>query len=65
MLDSRKNILIQNKAVEDLFRAKALRRKALARLPFKEKINILLQLQKMAKGVNRPGISEERFIWMI
>lgn len=39
--------------VKKLFRAKARRRKQLARLPFEEKIQILLQLQKIAQTVRK------------
>jgi hypothetical protein len=37
--------------VERLFRAKAARRRALARLPIEDKIGILIQLQHMANGI--------------
>jgi len=39
--------------LEDLGRQKLARRKRLARLPFPEKIAILVRLQKMASGVGR------------
>lgn len=54
-----------DKVVENIFRAKSLRRKELARLPFKKKIEILIELQKMAKGVNRVNNKSDRMIWMI
>ena len=54
-----------DKVAENIFRAKKLRRKKLAQLPFKKKIEILIELQKMAKGVHRAGQKSERMIWMI
>jgi hypothetical protein len=48
-----------------MVRAKSLRRKELSEMPFEKKIEILLQLQKMAKGVKRPGSMKDRNIWMI
>ena len=54
-----------DKVVENIFRAKSLRRKELARLPFKKKIEILIELQKMAKGVKKKREDREQIIWTI
>ena len=58
-------ILGKNEVLRNIFRAKSLRRKELKELPFEKKIEILIQLQKMAKGVKRPGGKKDRIIWMI
>jgi hypothetical protein len=42
------------KIAERVFRAKAKRRRELARLPFEEKIEIVMKLQRMANGIRRP-----------
>ncbi len=55
----------KNEVLRNIFRAKSLRRKELKELPFEKKIEILIQLQKMAKGVKRPGGKKDRIIWMI
>jgi len=57
--------LRKNEVLRDILRAKSLRRKELSKLPFEKKIEILIQLQKMAKGANRPGGNKDRIIWMI
>ena len=46
--------------VERIIRAKTLRRKELAKLPFEKKIEVLVRLQKMAKGIKRKGRKEEK-----
>jgi hypothetical protein len=52
--------------VEDLFRAKEVRRKRLADLPFEEKIKIVKQLQEVSRALapireaNRPKIGRKR-----
>jgi hypothetical protein len=55
----------KNEVMRNIFRAKSLRRKELSKLPFEKKIEILIQLQKMAKGVKKPGGKTDRIIWMI
>ena len=65
MQNLRIGILNQSKVAENIFRAKQLRRKELAQLPFKKKIEILIELQKMAKGVHRAGKKNKRIIWKI
>lgn len=54
-----------DKVMENIFRAKSLRRKELARLPFKKKIEILIELQIMAKGVKKKRKDREQIIWTI
>jgi len=57
--------LNHDKVMENIFRAKSLRRKELARLPFKKKIEILIELQIMAKGVKKKRKDREQIIWTI
>jgi len=57
--------LRKNEILRNILREKNLRRKELSKLPFEKKIEILLQLQKMAKGVKRPGEKNDRIIWTI
>jgi hypothetical protein len=40
-------------AARRIFRAKTVRRRQLARLPFEEKIRIVVRLQKIAAGVRK------------
>jgi hypothetical protein len=65
MLDLRKCTLEQNKVLVNIFREKEQRRKDLSALSFKEKIHILVQLQKMASGIKKQGKTMERNIWPI
>jgi hypothetical protein len=51
--------------VENIFKEKSLRRKELARMPFKKKIEILIELQKMAKGVSKKRENKEQIVWQI
>lgn len=51
--------------LERIFRAKRLRRKELSRLPFRQKIEILVQLQKMAKGIKKHGSEKQSHVWNI
>lgn len=43
----------QHHEIEKIFKAKAARRKALARLPIEEKVKILIELQNMAAPLLR------------
>ncbi len=61
----RKFTLIQNKAIEKIIRGKEQRRKELSELSFKEKIHILVELQKMAEGVKKQGKTADRIVWPI
>jgi len=65
MLDSRKCTSVQNKVLENIIREKEQRRKDLSELSFKEKIHILVQLQKMARGVTKQGKAMDRSVWLI
>ena len=56
---------MQNKVLENIIREKEQRRKDLSVLSFKEKIQILVQLQKMARGVTKQGKAVERIVWLI
>lgn len=56
---------MQNKVLENIIREKEQRRKDLSELSFKEKIRILVQLQKMARGVTKQGKAVERIVWLI
>lgn len=48
-----------------IIRGKKLRRDELSKLPFKEKIDILIHLQQMAKGIKKPGKEKNRVVWKI
>ena len=61
----RKCILRQNKAIEKIIKGKVQRRKDLSELSFKEKIHILVELQKMAEGVKKQGKTADRIVWPI
>ena len=63
--NSRKCILRQNKAIEKIIKGKEQRRKKLSELSFKEKIHILVELQKMAEGVKKHGKTVDRMVWRI
>ncbi len=52
-----------NKKIEDLFKAKEEYHRELAKLPFEEKIKILVKLQKIAKGFH--PYSKKNFVWKI
>ena len=52
--------MIQNKAIEKIIRGKEQRRKELSELSFKEKIHILVELQKMAEGVKKQSITSDQ-----
>lgn len=65
ILNSEDCTLRKNEAMRNIFREKNLRRKELSKIPFEKKIEILLQLQKMAKGVKKPGGKKNRIIWDI
>jgi hypothetical protein len=56
---------VQNKVLENIIRKKAQRRKDLSELSFKEKIHILVQLQKMVRGVTKQGQAMKRIVWPI
>ena len=51
------------KGVKEMSRAKIKRRQQLAKLPFEEKIPILLRLQKIAVEINRAGGRKRHQVW--
>jgi hypothetical protein len=53
---------MKNKAAEDIFRKKRKRRRRLARLPFEKKIEIVVELQKMAAPIRK---DRRHIIWPI
>jgi hypothetical protein len=57
--------LVQNKVLQNTIREKEQRRRDLSELSFKEKIHILVKLQKMAKGVKKKGKAMDRIVWRI
>ena len=65
MSNLRKYTLIQNRALEKIIKGKEQRRKDLSSLSFKQKIHILVELQKMASGVTRHGKAADRIVWQI
>jgi hypothetical protein len=56
---------MHNKVLEKIIRGKEQRRKDLSELSFKEKIHVLVELQKMARGVSRHGKAAGRIVWQI
>ena len=48
-----------------IIETKSLRRRELSKLPLKKKIEILIQLQKMAKGIKRTGKGKKNTVWVI
>ena len=56
---------MQNKVLQNTIREKEQRRRDLSELSFKEKIHILVKLQKMAKGVKKKGKAMDRIVWRI
>jgi len=52
----------ENKIAARIFRQKRARRAQLAGLPFEKKIEIVVELQKMAKGI---GKNARRAVWPI
>ena len=65
MSNLRNCALIQNEVLEKIIRGKEQRRKDLSELSFKEKIHVLVELQKMARGVTRHRKAADRIVWMI
>jgi hypothetical protein len=55
----------KNSPAKKLIEAKSRRRKDLAKLPFKEKIRILVRLQEMAGGIRKPGKPQPKGVWRI
>jgi hypothetical protein len=53
---------VKNKTVQKIFQKKRARRSQLARLPFEKKIEILVELQKMAGGI---GKNSRKPVWPI
>ena len=53
---------VQRQEIKDLFKAKELFHKELAKLPFEEKIKILIRLQKIADGIQTSSKKKQR-IW--
>jgi hypothetical protein len=55
----------ENEMLNRIIESKKLRRKELAGLTFKEKVEILIQLQKFAEGVKKPGGKRYPKAWSI
>ena len=55
----------RNSPPKKIIAAKARRRKDLAKLPFEEKIRILVRLQEMAGGIRKPGKPRPKGVWQI
>jgi hypothetical protein len=51
-----------DRAARTVFRAKAERRRTLARLPFEEKIRIVVRLQKIAAAIRK---KRKREVWRL
>ncbi len=65
MLSLGDGTLTINEDIKKIIRGKKLRRKELSRLPFKDKIDILIHLQQMAQGIKKPGKEKNRAVWKI
>jgi hypothetical protein len=55
----------RHRLLKKIIEAKARRRKDLAKLPFEEKIRILVRLQEMAGGIRKPGKPQTKGVWQI
>jgi len=53
------NKKLYTKEIEDLFKAKESFHRELAKMPFEEKIRILVRLQKIANGIRKVSSKEE------
>lgn len=53
------------KETQEIFQKKFKRRQGLAKLPFEEKILILIQLQKIASGLPSNRQEAKRWVWDI
>jgi len=60
-----KALLERTEILNRIIKAKRQRRKKLASLSYKEKIQILIRLQKFAEGVKRPGKKRNLSTWSI
>ena len=60
-----RKILGRHSPLKKIIEAKARRRKDLAKLPFEEKIRILVRLQEMAGGIRKPGKPQTKGVWQI
>ncbi len=58
------NSNFSNKKIEDIFKAKEEYHQHLAKLPFEEKIKILVRLQEIAKGFH-PFSNKKNVVWKI
>ncbi len=56
---------IDPSVLEQIYRAKELRRKELARRPFHEKIEMLVTMQKRADGILRSRGLPGRIVWKL
>ncbi len=65
ILSSGDGTLTMNEDLKKIIRGKKMRRNELSRLPFKDKIDILIRLQQMAKGIKKPGKEKNRVVWKI
>ena len=59
-----RNKILYKKEIEDLFRAKDSFHKELAKIPFDEKIKMLVRLQKVANSIPTSSRKKRR-IWKI
>jgi len=51
------------KGIKEMSLAKMERRRQLAKLPFEEKVPILLRLQRIAVGISRAGGRKHHQVW--
>lgn len=65
ILSSGDGTLTRTEILEKIIRGKKLRRNELSKLSFKDKIDILIHLQQMAKGIKTIGKEKNRVVWKI
>lgn len=56
---------VNPQALEKIYRAKEARRRELARLPFHEKIEMLVAMQQRADGILRSRGQAGRIVWKL
>ena len=56
---------MDQRVLERIYRAKELRRKKLAGLPFHEKIRLLVKMQERADGIIRSRGGAGRIVWKL
>lgn len=58
-------MVVSPRTLERIYRSKEVRRRELAQLPFHEKIEILVAIQKRADGILRSRGQTGRMVWKL